>query len=263
MKSIGIYDPYMHILGGAERYGLSIASCFKNEAEITLYADDKKILPFSRITGTDIISSLLGESGTITSKVDNATFTAPNGTLPFYGGCTICVPTATNEVFIAEVLYNNIDTPGAGTQTIKLNVIYGKDHTDLTLAGVSNGMTWYLMNNRYWLDLLYDRIDLYKPQLYNKLSSLHAIWKTQVIENDDITELGQSLRKATTVVNEALANWTAVECSLMFRPDYDTGMTVNDLIFGIRWFLGALDYSFGNDGIIVNCKLTNYDRSTS
>ena len=36
MKTIGIYDPYFHILGGAERYVLSIAQCFP-DAEVILF----------------------------------------------------------------------------------------------------------------------------------------------------------------------------------------------------------------------------------
>ncbi len=40
---LGIYDPYFHILGGAERYVLSIALCFPRD-EVILYATEKSLL---------------------------------------------------------------------------------------------------------------------------------------------------------------------------------------------------------------------------
>lgn len=43
MKTIGMYDPYFHILGGAERYVLSIAECFR-DAQVILYVSDPKLL---------------------------------------------------------------------------------------------------------------------------------------------------------------------------------------------------------------------------
>lgn len=36
---VGIYDPYLHILGGAERYVFSIALCFKGQSDVTFYID--------------------------------------------------------------------------------------------------------------------------------------------------------------------------------------------------------------------------------
>lgn len=39
MKKIGIYDPYFHILGGAERYVFSIAKCFTRTG-VTFYGGD-------------------------------------------------------------------------------------------------------------------------------------------------------------------------------------------------------------------------------
>ncbi len=38
--TVGIYDPYLHILGGAERYILSIAQCHKN-ANLTVFGEEK------------------------------------------------------------------------------------------------------------------------------------------------------------------------------------------------------------------------------
>lgn len=43
MKKIGIYDPYLHILGGGERYALSIAACFET-ADITIFSSNPEIL---------------------------------------------------------------------------------------------------------------------------------------------------------------------------------------------------------------------------
>lgn len=44
---IGIYDPYLHILGGAERYVLSIAACFP-DAETLVFAPEKEWLNRAR-----------------------------------------------------------------------------------------------------------------------------------------------------------------------------------------------------------------------
>lgn len=44
MKKIGIYDPYFDILGGAERYVLSIAQCLDGEYEIVLYGVSESLL---------------------------------------------------------------------------------------------------------------------------------------------------------------------------------------------------------------------------
>src|SRR3989344_3628583 len=44
MKQIGIYDPYFHILGGAERYVLSIAHCLKANSQISLFTKDDSLL---------------------------------------------------------------------------------------------------------------------------------------------------------------------------------------------------------------------------
>ncbi len=41
---IGLYDPYMPILGGAERYILAIANCLKTNNQIILYCDDSELL---------------------------------------------------------------------------------------------------------------------------------------------------------------------------------------------------------------------------
>lgn len=41
---IGIYDPYLHILGGAEKYVFSLAECFGPSASVTFYASDPRIL---------------------------------------------------------------------------------------------------------------------------------------------------------------------------------------------------------------------------
>lgn len=41
---IGIYDPYFHILGGAERYVLSIARCFAGPSEVTIFTKDTNLL---------------------------------------------------------------------------------------------------------------------------------------------------------------------------------------------------------------------------
>lgn len=40
---IGIYDPYLHILGGAEKYALSIAACFP-KAQVVLFNADEALL---------------------------------------------------------------------------------------------------------------------------------------------------------------------------------------------------------------------------
>ncbi len=41
---IGIYDPYLHILGGAEKYVFTIADCFGPAANVTVYAADPRVL---------------------------------------------------------------------------------------------------------------------------------------------------------------------------------------------------------------------------
>lgn len=41
---VGIYDPYLNTLGGGEKYVLSIAEFFKNQADVTVYWDDPQIL---------------------------------------------------------------------------------------------------------------------------------------------------------------------------------------------------------------------------
>jgi glycosyltransferase involved in cell wall biosynthesis len=44
MKKIGIYDPYLHILGGAERYIGAIAQCLKSGGQVTIYDANASIL---------------------------------------------------------------------------------------------------------------------------------------------------------------------------------------------------------------------------
>ena len=44
MKQIGIYDPYLSILGGAERYCGAIAECLKSEGQVILYGANGEIL---------------------------------------------------------------------------------------------------------------------------------------------------------------------------------------------------------------------------
>jgi len=44
MKKIAIYDPYFHILGGAERYIVAIANCFSAKAEVTVFTSDPQLL---------------------------------------------------------------------------------------------------------------------------------------------------------------------------------------------------------------------------
>lgn len=44
MKQFAIYDPYLNILGGAERYILSIALCLEKEYEVTIFSEDSGIL---------------------------------------------------------------------------------------------------------------------------------------------------------------------------------------------------------------------------
>lgn len=261
------HRPFVATTEGGMRFALYMLNTFQCYNKGTIYlpgvdANDEKVLPFARITGTPDVSSLLGEDGLLAANPpDNETFTTPNGALTdSYTGCTICIPDAANGVFLAEVLYNDRDTPVLGTQTIKLKVIEGKDHTDLTIMGALATDKWYLMNNRYWLDLLYNRIDLYVLRLYNKMNAVHLVWKTQTIENNEITDLGTALRKATTVVNEAISNFTGIQVSLAYRPDYDVGMTVNEPILQTpRYFVVALDYIFESDQAVVNMKLIDFD----
>ena len=42
--NVGIYDPYLHILGGAERYILNIACCLSQDHKIILFSDNAKLL---------------------------------------------------------------------------------------------------------------------------------------------------------------------------------------------------------------------------
>lgn len=42
--NIGIYDPYLNILGGAERYVLAIAGCYSSGATITFFGADADLL---------------------------------------------------------------------------------------------------------------------------------------------------------------------------------------------------------------------------
>lgn len=44
MKKIGIYDPYMHILGGGERYVLVIAECLSSDGDVALFSDNPDLL---------------------------------------------------------------------------------------------------------------------------------------------------------------------------------------------------------------------------
>ncbi len=44
MKKLGIYDPYLHILGGAEKYIFTIALCLASDYEITLFTDKKDLI---------------------------------------------------------------------------------------------------------------------------------------------------------------------------------------------------------------------------
>ena len=44
MKNVGIYDPYVHILGGGERYVFSIADCLSSDFHIILYSQEETLL---------------------------------------------------------------------------------------------------------------------------------------------------------------------------------------------------------------------------
>lgn len=50
---IGIYDPYLHILGGAERYLFSIAHCYKGE-EVTFFANGQYLNQAEKKFGLDL-----------------------------------------------------------------------------------------------------------------------------------------------------------------------------------------------------------------
>ena len=45
---IGIYDPYLHILGGAERYILTIALILGKNNEIILFGENKSIIKIAQ-----------------------------------------------------------------------------------------------------------------------------------------------------------------------------------------------------------------------
>lgn len=229
-------------------------------------AGDKRV-PFARITGTDVISSLIGETGNLSAApLDDATFQMPNSTLTDLVGTFVCVPEpsgAPTEPYIAEVLFterdfNQAGAPTPGTMTVHTLAIDGKPHTKTT--NVQNGDTAYFMNNRYWLDLLYDRVDLYREQLFNKLDVAGLPWKVRQIENDEITDLGTALRKAVSVVAESIVVFNGAEVSLAYRPDYDVGLTVREPLLNTpRYLITALDYVV-DSSIIVNAKIINYDQ---
>ncbi len=223
-----------------------------------------KRLPFARITGTSTDSSLIGESGTVASVIDNANFTALNGTLEDYRGVFLVVPSPTggSEPYISEILFNDRDAPVAGTQTINLQVISQKPHTDLTLAGVQAGDTWYLMHNRFWLDLLFNRVDLFKEKLFRKMQAVGLPYKTQMEEIPEILDLATCLRVATTKLSESISNFDGIAVSLAYRPDYSVGLTVDEPLFQTpNYFVTALDQVIEESTITINAKLINFDQN--
>jgi glycosyltransferase involved in cell wall biosynthesis len=44
MKTVGLYDPYLPILGGAERYILTIAACLKKDYKTIVYTENERLL---------------------------------------------------------------------------------------------------------------------------------------------------------------------------------------------------------------------------
>lgn len=231
----------------------------------------EKVLPYARVTDQSAVSSLLNpeQSGNLTSAPvsesstqDSFRISTVDITFENLAGVTVCVPNPTggSEPYVAEVDHLLLNQPVVGQVKIYTIKVRGQDHTDAVAAGVQNGDTAYFLNNRYWLDLLYNRIDLYKPMILNKLDSAGLKWKSQTIQNDNITDVGSAIRKAVTTVRESMENFSTVETSLVYRPDYDVGMTVDEPNFSSpKYMLTALDYTGSSAGIFINCKLVNFN----
>jgi hypothetical protein len=243
--------------------------------------ENRYILPFASLAAADYATSgslidpltasesWLGESGTVLAVVADDEFTTDDAldNVSSYAGCIICIPSpagSPGQPYLAEVNYD--DRSADPIWTIKTNLISGKDHTDLYGGGVPGSYVqaedvWYLMHKRYWLDLLYDRIDLYKPQLMRKFANTGLSNKTMIIEQEDIVDLGTVIRKAVHELHASISNFSGLQCSVAYRPDYDVGLTVQDIVLKTpRYLITACEYIFSGDGADVNLKLVNFDK---
>lgn len=275
------HQPFAAFIGHSGETPRDVALYFLNtfqaygRSTITLpgvNAEGDKQVPFARITDSLADVSILTpqEFGIVANPVAADSFVTLHPYAPFnldYTGCFICVPDPTGNPgvpYIAEVLYNEKNTPIIGQQTIHTLVEAGQPHTDLLVAGVAATDEWYLMHPRWWLDLLGDRIDMYKPSIYGKLDDLHLPWKTMVIENDHITTLGAALRKCVHEVVDSIANFSGISISVAYRPDYAAVQTVQDpSISQTSYLLTAVEYVFDNQRITVNLKLVDFNQLTT
>ena len=261
-----------HVSDPIRRVALYFLNTFQVYDRGTIYlpgldSDGRKVYPFARITGTDADSSLIGEDGNLSATpVVSNIFQMPNSTLDNLQGTFVCIPNPTGaaEPYIAQVDYiekdyNQAGVSTPGTMAVHTLSIPGRDHTNLLTMGVANTDTAYFMHNRYWLDLLFRRIDLYRLELFTKLQGMNLEWKTSDIQNDELVDLGTCLRLAVSEVFESISNFSGVVLSLAYRPDYKAGETVTSALDQTRnYFLTALDYDGSNQGIVCGCKLINY-----
>ena len=275
------HRPFVALIGNIgpfRRAAIYMLNTFQlyDRGTIVLPAKDvnhQSILPFAAVTNdTDLAAnpSHLNETGLVQGIPATTTIVAdPSVNVADYQGCLICVPTPGGDPYnpyIAEVVYNDKSLEPA-SQTIVSRVIAGRTHTDVFGGGapasyVQVGDRWYLMHKRYWLDLLYDRIDLLKTHLMRKFNNIGLTNKVMVIEQPDITDLGTAIRKAVHELHSAISNFSGIECSVMYRSEYDVGYTVQDLVLKTpRYLITTCEYIFSGGGeISVNLKLVNFDK---
>jgi len=63
-------------------------------------------------------------------------------------------------------------------------------------------------------------------------------------------------------LHSAISNFSGIECSVMYRSEYDVGYTVQDLVLKTpRYLITTCEYIFSGGGeISVNLKLVNFDK---